>query len=260
MYGSTFAKAPLGLKGETSKVTQIAAYIDNIDTPETIPGVLIDKKSGRPAKGKADKDLSPPYLMGWHPFASFPDLYGDIAPAPVCIDDWVLSLDPVMRDVFQWVAARDYWSIFIGPEGSLSELHQDYWDTHAYLAQIQGRKRCTLFSPSDSPLLYDGKVDPEHPDPLKYPLFEEATAYECIIGPGDLLFMPSNWWHHVRGLEKSITVSHNFFNEVNFSPHLIRLMRRMPQLISALDEFPQWKDELCPPWRSNGFSELTSNG
>ena len=47
-----------------------------------------------------------------------------------------------------------------------------------------------------------------------------ATAYEGVLNPGELLFIPADWWHWVRGLEKSITVSHNFFNDVNFSAHV----------------------------------------
>jgi ribosomal protein L16 Arg81 hydroxylase len=83
---------------------------------------------------------------------------------------------------------------------------------------------------------------------------ERATAYEGVIGPGDLLFMPSNWWHHVRGLEKSITVSHNFFNEVNFSHHLTSLLKRTPKLLDAIEKFPVWKEKLRPEWQSRGFS------
>jgi ribosomal protein L16 Arg81 hydroxylase len=31
------------------------------------------------------------------------------------------------------------------------------------------------------------------------------------IGPGDLLFLPVGWWHHVRGLETSITMTFTNF-------------------------------------------------
>ena len=69
-----------------------------------------------------------------------------------------------------------------------------------------------LFSPEDSAALYDGEVNPDAPDFEKFPLFRNATPYECTIGLGELLFMPAQWWHHVVGLEKSITVNYNFFN------------------------------------------------
>jgi hypothetical protein len=256
-FGTSFASAPASLKGDRSKLTRIGAYIDNLDSPSNIPGVWIDRQHQQPVGSAADSaHVSAPYLMGWHPFSTFPELYTDISPAPLGIEDWLLALDPVIRDVFQWVSGRDYWSIFIGPKGSLSELHQDYWHTHAFLAQIQGRKRCTLFAPVDSEFLYDGKVDPEDPDIEKFPLYARATVYECIIEPGDLLFIPANWWHHVRGLEKSITVSHNFFNQLNFSEHILSILRRTPKVIDALDQFPEWQAMLRPAWRSKGFVDV----
>ena len=91
-----------------------------------------------------------------------------------------------------------------------------------------------MFSPEDSNCLYHGQVDPEQPDFQTFPLLEQATAYECEIGPGDMLFIPSNWWHHVRTIEKSITVSHNFFNDTNINEHLAGLLADMSALADGI--------------------------
>lgn len=33
------------------------------------------------------------------------------------------------------------------------------------------------------------------------------NAYEVILNPGDILIVPSNWWHYVENLETSLTVN-----------------------------------------------------
>lgn len=226
-YGSDLSAAPLGLDGDVGKVTRLAEYIGYLDHLRDLPGFLVNIEDGRPATAAPGPDAPLPYLLHWKAFELHPELYDDIKPAPACIGDFTWSLDPAMRTRFQETCGREYWSVYLGPAGSLSSLHQDFWNTHAYLAQVQGRKRATLFSPADSGSLYGGDVDPERPDAARFPLYERATPYECVLEPGELLFMPGDWWHHVRGLDKTITLSHNFFNETNFSAHMARLLRRL---------------------------------
>jgi len=50
-------------------------------------------------------------------------------------------------------------------------------------------------------------VDPEHPDLDAFPEFAEASVKEVVISPGEALFIPVGFWHHVRSLEVSISVS-----------------------------------------------------
>jgi hypothetical protein len=191
--------------------------------------------------------------LEWPAFQLHPELYEDIKPAPAFVADWTLALDKDLREVFQLACGRSYSAIFLGPQGSLSRLHQDFWHTHAYLAQIQGRKRVTLFSPADSEFLYGGLVDPEQPDFERFALFEKATAYECVIEPGEILFIPPSWWHHVRGLEKSITMSQNFFNETNFAAHMVRILRKLPVLVQTLENSPGLREALQIDWHLNAF-------
>ncbi len=46
-------------------------------------------------------------------------------------------------------------------------------------------------------------VDFERPDFDRHPRFREALAHarSAVLGPGDAIFIPSMWWHHVRSLE-----------------------------------------------------------
>ena len=141
----------------------------------------------------------------------------------------------------------------IGPKNAQIGLHYDFLETHAYLAQIVGRKRCVLFSPDDSAALYDGAVNPDEPEFERFPLFRNATAYECILEPGELLFIPYRWWHHVVALDNSITVNYNFFNRVNFGAFLTSLFQALPDIVDGLAQSPEARAALGIDWVCRGF-------
>ena len=80
------------------------------------------------------------------------------------------------------------------------------------LVQVRGSKRVILFPPSDAPFLYlDGDksqvTDIDSPDLEKYPLFSQAHRYEVVLGPGEVLFLPALWFHHVTALEFGVAVN-----------------------------------------------------
>lgn len=47
----------------------------------------------------------------------------------------------------------------------------------------------------------------ENPDLEKFPKFTEAAFLSCILSPGDTLFIPAKYWHYVRSLDLSFSVS-----------------------------------------------------
>jgi ribosomal protein L16 Arg81 hydroxylase len=84
------------------------------------------------------------------------------------------------------------------------------------MAQVRGHKRVRLVAPYDLARVRNdrhcySRVDVEKPDLELYPEFRDVTVTEVEIGPGDLLFLPVGWWHHVRGLEVSITMTFTNF-------------------------------------------------
>jgi len=58
--------------------------------------------------------------------------------------------------------------------------------------------------------------DVDNPDLGTYPLFARAHATTFVLNPGEMLFVPSRWWHTARILSPSITLSVNTLNRSNW--------------------------------------------
>jgi hypothetical protein len=108
---------------------------------------------------------------------------------------------------------------WLGPAGTVSPLHTD--PHHNLLSQAVGRKYVRLYAPSAAPALYP------HPEPSKmsnssrvdlrlppaqlaadgFPLFAAAPFLDCVLGAGDMLYIPPKWFHYVQSLTSSFSVS-----------------------------------------------------
>ncbi|XP_067859150.1 lysine-specific demethylase 8 isoform X2 [Heptranchias perlo] len=103
---------------------------------------------------------------------------------------------------------------WFGPMGTVSPLHQD--PQHNFLTQVVGRKYIRLYSPTQTAKLHPhptqllhntSQVDVENPDLENFPEFGSADFEECTLNPGEVLFIPVKYWHYVRSLDISFSVS-----------------------------------------------------
>ncbi len=102
--------------------------------------------------------------------------------------------------------------------GNHHPLHHDL--TNNFMAQIVGRKRIRLISPWHLPLVYNdyhcfSAIDLDAWDPSTYPDFQQVRVEEVVLEPGELLFLPVGWWHHVTGLDPSVTLTFTNFRQAN---------------------------------------------
>ena len=164
-----------------------------------------------------DPEPCPYYVRDdWKIFLTHKELLADYR-IPDYFFDWFSFLPGFMRLIYP--------RIFIGPKGAVTPLHDDVWGTHAWLAELQGRKRWILFSPDQQKLLYDYKVQPAKPDLERFPLFRKAKPLEATIGPGDIIFVPGGWPHYVVSLDPTISLTHNFMGPGCFGTALSTSLR-----------------------------------
>lgn len=103
--------------------------------------------------------------------------------------------------------------MFFGPASSITRMHQDIDMSNVFLTQFAGRKRVVLFAPDQSDLLYrlpfnvHSTVDIDKPDYDTYPAMKYAQGYSAVLEPGDTLFMPSGYWHHIEYLDGGFALS-----------------------------------------------------
>jgi hypothetical protein len=106
---------------------------------------------------------------------------------------------------------------WIGPAGTLTALHHDL--TNNLIAQIVGRKRIRLAPAAEVGKLYNDQhvfseiADLEAPglDPTRHPRLAHLRFYDVLLEPGEILFVPLGWWHQVKSLDFSVTVTYTNF-------------------------------------------------
>lgn len=116
---------------------------------------------------------------------------------------------------------------------------------------VAGRRRFTVFPPSQTPNLYPGPfeltlsgppvsmVRLDAPDFERYPRFREALAAARFadLAPGDALYIPYFWWHHVQALDEFNVLVNYWWNDADRdlgSPfdamlHALLAIRDMPE-------------------------------
>eukprot|EP00747_Dinoflagellata_sp_TGD_P180703 gnl/TRDRNA2_/TRDRNA2_33615_c0_seq1.p1 gnl/TRDRNA2_/TRDRNA2_33615_c0~~gnl/TRDRNA2_/TRDRNA2_33615_c0_seq1.p1 ORF type:complete len:524 (-),score=98.03 gnl/TRDRNA2_/TRDRNA2_33615_c0_seq1:22-1593(-) len=163
------------------------------------------------------------------------------------LDDWEIP-DLFPHDFFNLVnqpAKPPYrwWSI--GPKRSGTTVHNDPLGTAAWNAVTHGKKRWVLFEPEVPARLAKGKdvidksskmeddeaimyfdyllprIKAKHPD---------VRVYEAVQGPGEVIFVPGNWWHGVLNIEDAISATQNYCGLDNFDTVWVRTRKERKKL------------------------------
>jgi hypothetical protein len=206
------------------------AVAKGLESPHTIAEYLKSCDLGRPA----ETFLGPPSIRGrfWYS----PEMRGfnfERLQLPIsrAIDELIVMLDnpeppaiyvgsaPVLDNMPRFAAENSidlldpivHPRVWIGNAITV-QTHVDSSDNLACV--IAGQRRFTLFPPEQLPNLYVGPLDFTlagqpvsmaslyEPDLERYPRFRNAlaAAVTAELGPGDAIFIPYLWWHHIESL------------------------------------------------------------
>lgn len=132
---------------------------------------------------------------------------------------------PQLIDDFTWPEhlmkgfVKKYPMLFTGGATSITHMHFDIDLSHIVHTQFAGRKRVLLFKYGEKSKLYrkpfevlsladfSNYYQEGHPDYEKFPALKYAQGYEVILNPGDTLFMPAGYWHHMEYLDSGFAMS-----------------------------------------------------
>ncbi|KAM0806083.1 hypothetical protein BDR22DRAFT_796969 [Usnea florida] len=162
------------------------------------------------------------YLAQHDLFTQIPSLRNDISIPDYCYTNPPLPAPgtPLGAKESQPKLDEPLLNAWFGPAGTVSPLHTDPY--HNILCQVVGKKYVRLYNPSESRKLYPrgtegggvdmsntSEVDLEAEDNVldEFPLFREAIFVETILNEGECLYIPIGWWHYVRSLTVSFSVS-----------------------------------------------------
>ncbi|WP_420136791.1 cupin-like domain-containing protein [Sphingomonas sp.] len=114
--------------------------------------------------------------------------------------------------------------LWIGNQVVVS-AHHDMFSNIAVV--VAGKRRFTLFPPDQASNLAIGPfeftpagtpvslIDFDAPDPARFPGFADALAVSqtADLAPGDAIYIPYMWWHHVRATERFNMLANYWWNE-----------------------------------------------
>lgn len=180
--GPTFSSAPCGYLAQHELLEQIPALKKDIVIPDFCSLLLDEDEMAAP------DDISSPDVV--HSAASVND------PKEIMIQAW------------------------FGPLGTVSPLHFDAY--HNILVQLSGYKFIRLYPPTESSKLYpmsgrmtnnsqvdlqqyygvllNGNSDEEYVQ--RFVATKDAQYLDCIIGPGDMIYIPRGWWHYIQAIDE----------------------------------------------------------
>jgi len=168
------------------------------------------------------RDDSPLYLFETtlDEDASMRHMLDDFEIPAIFPHDWFGLVNHEARPPHRWFC--------IGPKRSGTTVHTDPLGTSAWNAVTHGRKRWVLFEPSTPRRVAKAKDvinKGEDNEAIMYFDFllprlkkanPEVRVYEGIQEPGDIIFVPGDWWHGVLNIEDCVAVTQNYVGPDNF--------------------------------------------
>ncbi|XP_022250486.1 jmjC domain-containing protein 4-like isoform X2 [Limulus polyphemus] len=188
------------------------------------------------------------YLKDWHFVRDFPGYSAYTTPI-FFTSDWLNEYWKKRTD-----ECDDYQFVYLGPKGSWTPFHADVFGSYSWSANVCGKKKWLLFPPGDEENLVDWKGEMAYD--ISSPLLKDKNCYpkasklqrigiEIIQEAGEVVFVPSGWFHQVWNLEDTISINHNWMNGFNLHliwKNLFQALNSVEKEISDCKDMEGWSD------------------
>ncbi|CAJ0600127.1 unnamed protein product [Cylicocyclus nassatus] len=163
------------------------------------------------ADPSAAGDASLQYMKDWH-FQKSCGISMYHVPAMLS-DDWANR--EKWTDDDENPFRGDYRFVYFGVKGTWTKFHSDVMSSHSWSANVCGHK-LWYFVPIGNENIFMEKNGQIAEDIRPYrDLWEKADVRIMIQNPGEIVFVPTNWYHQVHNLELTLSINHNSVNVSN---------------------------------------------
>ncbi|WP_036678007.1 cupin-like domain-containing protein [Daejeonella oryzae] len=180
-------------------------------------------------------------------------LFDPIKYAPILLDDYYPP-----KELLGGFLDK-YPNMFFGGKGSVTFLHYDIDLAHIFHTHFHGRKKVILFKNEWKERLYGipfatyalEDYNIEDPDFDKFPALNGIAGYETILEHGDTLFMPSGYWHWMKYLEGSFSISLRAWDKSwavkSRSLYNLTIQRKLDDFMKRnfREKYMSWKEQLA---------------
>ena len=180
-------------------------------------------------------------------------LFDPIKHAPKLLDDYIAPKN-LMGGFLD-----SYPNMFFGGKGSVTFLHYDIDLAHIFHTHFNGRKHVILFENKWKDRLYQipfatyalEDYDIENPDFEKFPALKGIKGIEGHLEHGDTLFMPTGYWHWMKYLDGSFSISLRAWDKSLAvkakSLYNLTVQRKFDDFMKAnfREKYMAWKEKLA---------------
>jgi hypothetical protein len=190
-------------------------------------------------------------------------LFDPIKQAPELLKDYIAPKD-LMGGFLD-----SYPNMFFGGKGSVTFLHYDIDLAHIFHTHFNGRKHVILFENKWKERLYQipyatyalEDYDIENPDFDQFPALKGVKGIEVYLEHGDTLFMPTGYWHWMKYLDGSFSISLRAWDKSwavkARSLYNLTIQRKFDDFMKAnfKERYMAWKERLAVKRANKALAE-----
>lgn len=183
---------------------------------------------------KVDPDAEPLHLQEWYYQINAPQLAAELPELEIARYDY-------RRNLYGDEASTNH-QLWVGQRGGITRMHQDSYLVDVMHVQIVGAKRWYVMGPG-ARLRSGPGGDPDFAALAADP---ETELHQFDLRPGDVLYLPANWYHRIELLTDSVGLGRKCLDEKNLLMHMRQRMNELLALLLNYHEVEKAHPELTP--------------